>query len=205
MIDYNKLQMELNEYAIFILGEIQREYEMYFSDKNKNQLTKLIQEENVVIISEELDENKICIPPMLKPTDYNKIKNYCCYYLIKELLKKFINISISQKSSSSESLEEDMSCSFCLNNGFIDYLLHDFMEKLGLKMAIIEPKQDLDFILFLQNNYSNFSALKRYMFSGDYFLFAEKFFEQTGDDLIDVYQNYLQFKSDELNEEGVKL
>lgn len=202
MIDYEKLKTELNDYALYLLNSLKRDYGAHFSLQNQKKLNKLLKTENIVEIDELVDNKKIHINPnyeIFKTENYNEIKNYILNnYLINSLLNCFITLSIPEKEFVQlEEPNENESCRICLRKGLISLIGLEFATKCRLTNPTVYSEQSYEFILFLQENYKGFN-LKSYAFLDDYLYLKQKFLEYTKEDILAVYKKYKAVKAEKL-------
>jgi hypothetical protein len=201
MIDYEKLKTELNQYALYILNSLNRDYGAYFNDKKKKKLNNMIKNGNLVEIDTLVDDTKIHINPnheIFKTEDYEQIKKYFANnFLVNALLNLFITLSIPDKEY--KKLEEpnaNQSCCITIRKGMSSYITHEFIKRNRLSMPKDNNEQNLDFILWLQTTYPFFlTNVRSYAFLEDYVYLRDKFNEQTGEDLLDVCKYYKDLKN----------
>jgi hypothetical protein len=192
MIDYEKLKFELNQYALYLLNSLNRDYGAYFSLKNQKKLNKMLKSEDIVEIDSIVDNKKIHINPnyeIFKMENYNEIKKYFLdNYLINALLNCFITLSIPEKKFTRlKEPNENQSCCIYLRKGLISYIGLEFAKRSRLEEPEIYSMQCLEFIKLLEK--LNLS-IKSYAFLDDYLDFKKKFYDDTNKDILDYYKIY---------------
>ena len=201
MFNYDKLLIELNEYVPYILQCFKRRYGTYLSDAKMLRLNLLIDsKEDLVVIDGEEDRNKIHINPineMFINRKYDYIKEYhLINVVIPTILKMFITTSISKsefQAIKEPSLQQEFS--FYLNNGFSSFILEDFLQECRLDNKKIPKKinkDSLEFVLKIEKLFSEKRDFMNLIFYYDYITCMEKVYEQTGIDLLEVYENHLE-------------
>lgn len=202
MIDYEKLLSELNSYASYILSAINTKYGHFFSPAKKELLLKMSNDKNLVVIDTIVGDNRVHINPhhqIFNTEDYDMIKKYFeDNVLVSEILRFFITFSISEEEAKClEQANLHQKFRNFLRNGFISYISQEFCS--GNRLVIPEDRysNNLEFIMALEKNFTNFGALKSLAFSREYLFFGEQFYEQTGEDILDFYIDFLQRKEEE--------
>ena len=196
MFDYEKLEKELNTVTINLLKSFKSSYEALLSLSKQKLLTKMIEEENVVAFEDNKNTTVQVIIPSSIPKKHLKDDNYKnsleINFILIELLKKFITFSLPEKdclilgnSELNKQLRDD------LQTGFVYYIANEFCMKNNLNCPECENTFSLEFINFLKENIQGFSRLKEKVFSLEYSFFCEKFYEQTGEDILDLYEIFV--------------
>ena len=199
MIDYEKLLIELNAYASYILSSLKTRYGHFLSSKKEKLLMEMMNDENFVVIDGLSGDNKVHIYPshiVFKTEDYNLIKEYIKEkVLIGEILKFFITFYLSEKETINlDKANLHQKCRIALRDGFISFISQEFCTNNRLVVPKMRRSINLDFINALENTFGagGFGALKSLAFSKEYLFFCEKFYEQTGEDILDFYQEFLE-------------
>ncbi len=205
MFNYDKLLKELNLYVPYILQCFKREYGTYLSDAKNLKLNSLIDSnEQLVVIDGEKGNDKVHINPineMFTNKKYDYIKGYhLINIVIPTILKMFITTSISK--SEFEELENPLlqqEFSNYLRNGFGSFILVDFLEKCRLDNKKIpkEINQDsLDFVYKLEEFLPEGRHFMNLIFYYNYVSCMEKVYDETGFDLLDIYEEHKQKRKD---------
>ena len=195
MVDYDRLQKDLNQYALYLLNSIKRDYGAFLSENNQKKLNSMLQDEKLVEIAVLTSDDKVRVNPnheIFKANDYNVIKNYFMNNcLVGELLRQFIPLTITDDDYVTlEEPHETQSCCISLRKGFISDLSREFTKRNRLTIPEEYNEQNLEFVVSLQEAYPNFPSYKTYIFGDRYVSFADEFFKQTGEKLLDVYKKY---------------
>lgn len=202
MIDYEKLQRELNDYASYLIESIKRDYGFFFSEKKQELLNQMIKDKHFVVIDSLVGGNVIHINPnheIFKTGNYKSIKKYFQdNILVGELLRFFLTFSISEHEYGClEQANLQQAFRIFLRNGFISFISKEFCVKNRLAIPEERYSDNLEFVEALENKFIGFSALKSLAFSKEYLYFVERFYEQTGEDILDFYQEFLASKQKE--------
>lgn len=204
MNNYDKLQNNLNQHALYLLMSIKRDYGQFLVGTSKEKLmNKLIQSGNLVVIDSLAGDNKIHINPhhiLFQKKDYQKIKTYFeTNFILEELLHFFITLSISDSELKEfEEINREQEFRLFLRKGFIEYISKEFCGKNRLTCPNFSDEVPLDFINYLEDTYDGFFSIKNRAFSTEYLDFTEKFYEQTGDNILEVYNEFMNNKMDDL-------
>jgi hypothetical protein len=194
MIDYEKLKGELNQFGMYLLNSIKRDYGAYFSDKNQTKINNMLKCKTIVEIDTKVDNKMVHINPnmeIFKTGDYKKIKNYFYdNYLINALLTCFITLSISErKFKHLKEPNENQSCCIYLRKGLISQISLELADRCRLEIPDIYNEQSLGFINMIKNRFPNIS-IKSYAFLDDYLEFKNKFYKETNEDILELYKEY---------------
>lgn len=199
MIDYEKLLKELNEYATYILSSLKTKYSHFLSTKREKLLIEMMKDENFVVIDGLSGDNKVHINPshvIFKTGDYNLIKEYIKEnVLIGEILKFFITFYLSEEDTINlDQANLHQKCRIALRDGFISFISQEFCTSNRLVVPEMRRSINLDFIHALEDTFGigGFGSLKSLAFSKEYLFFCEKFYEQTGENILDFYQEFLE-------------
>lgn len=196
MCDYKDLENNLNKSAVHLLSMIKQDYGASLSSSKRRLLEEMIQTKNV-ILDMDLQENKILIYPDQEiPFGEYCLRNkndFEINFLLEKLFAIFITLSFSEEEHLTDSSIQKQIQSF-LQAGFIQYFTLEFCRKNGLLTPTIKNSLALEFIAFLENAFPGFSSLKTNVFSVEYLFFSEKFYEQTGEDIFDVYIAFMKEK-----------
>lgn len=199
MFDFERLQKDLNDFAIYLLNSIKRDYGLFFSPKKEAKLNEMIKDENLVVIDTLVGGNKIHINPnheIFKVEDYNQVREYFKNnFLIGDLLRFFLTFSISEKEFASlEQANSEQSFSLFLKNGFVSYISKEFCLKNRLLVPEERYQDNMEFVEELEKKFPSFASLKSLAFSKEYLGFSENFYELTGENLLDFYCQFLEQK-----------
>lgn len=199
MIDYEKLLNELNQFAMYILNSLKTKYGHFFSDKKEHLLFQMVQDENLVVIDSLAGDNKIHINPnhkIFQTENYDVIKKYFEEnVLVNEILRSFITLPFSE-SETVNLPQANLHQKFrlFLRNALINYISQELCFSNRLVPPEARYSDYMEFINALDEASINFGSLKCWAFSDSYLFFCEKFFEQTGEDILEFYQNFLDKK-----------
>lgn len=201
MVDYDRLQKDLNQYALYLLNSIKRDYGAFLSERNQQRINTMLQDDKLVEIAVLVGEDKVHVNPnheIFKANDYNVIKNYFMNNcLVGELFRQFIPLAITDDDYISlEEPHETQSCCISLRKGFISDLSREFTKRNRLTVPEEYNEKNLEFVVSLQEAYPSFTSYKSYIFGDRYLPFANEFFEQTGENLLDIYKKYKISKMD---------
>lgn len=188
MFDYEKLYKEMYQYTLMILQLFNKQYGSYFSLKMQNKMFNLLKGDNVSSLFIE-EFHSICSKHFSFLKD-EKIEIQS--KLGKDLILYFVDLSIQRKDNL-----ENQTISDVLRKGFSSWIAFEFSKRNQLHWQISEDKDS--FIHYLKKKFSAFDSLLLSVFANNYLKFAEIFFEQTGEDLEEVYRDYLLNQSEEFN------
>lgn len=207
MIDYEKLTNELNQFAMYILNSLKTKYGHFFSNKKEELLLQMIQDDHLVVIDSLAGDNKIHISPnhrIFQTEDYEIIKRYFEEnVLVSEILHHFITLSLNEAEMVHlPQANLHQKCRHFLRNALITYISQEFC--FGNRLVPPEARygEYMEFIEVLEEFSVNLGSLKSWAFSESYLFFCEKFYEQTGEDILVFYQNFLAKKE---NMEAIEL
>lgn len=201
MIDYEKLINELNQFAMYVLNSLKTRYGHFFNDEQEKMLLQMSQDEHLVVIDSLAGDNKIHINPshrIFQTEDYEIIKRYFEEnVLVNEILRNFITLSLNE-SEMVHLPQANLHQKFrlFLRNALITYISQEFC--FGNRLVPPEARYSdyMEFIAALEADVSvNLGSLKYWAFSSNYLFFCEKFYEQTGEDILNFYQKFLVKKA----------
>lgn len=196
MISYDILLKNLNEYTNYVISSINTKYGYFLSDKKEKLIHKMMNDKKIVVFDSKIGGNKIHIN--LKDSQFSgmKIKEMQKYIeekiIVPEVLKFFITFLLSEKELKNmpqANLHERL-CSY-LREGFISYISKEFCISNRLSKVEENYNEGLEFILALERKFDGFAGLKSLAFSKEYLHFCQSFYEQTGEDILYFYQNFL--------------
>ncbi len=202
MIDYEKLQTELNQQAIYLLNSIKRDYDAYLLGKKQSLINKLLATNNIVVIDSLVKNDKIHLNPnhkIFESNDYDKIKKY---FVDNVLLEKILNLLITLHIPEKEFIglsnpNKNQSCCIDLRKGFISYISEEFTLKNRLVKPEVYNLLPLEFIKEIQGKYLD-NSIRRYAFYDSYNYLCEQFYQQTGEDILELYEEFYKNNGIEL-------
>lgn len=188
MFDYEKLYKEMYQYTLMILQLFNKQYGFYFSLKMQNKMANLLNGDNVSSLYIE-EFHSICSRHF---SFFKDEKREIQSKLGKDLIQYFIDLSIQRNDNL-----ENQTISDVLKKGFSSWIAFEFSKQNQLHWQIPEDKDS--FIHYLKKKFLAFDSLLLSIFANDYLKFTEIFFEQTGENLEEVYRDYLLNQSEEVN------
>lgn len=204
MIDYERLEKELHEFTLYLINCINRDYGYYFLEKKRSLVKKLLTSDKLVVIDNLISQNQIHINPnhkIFSVNDYDQIKMYCIdNILLNEILNMLITLHISERDFQEiDNPNYNQSCCLFLKKGLIDFISEEVSKKNRLATPKILNEQSLRFMKILKENYLG-DSIRTFAFYDSYCYFCQKFFEQTGEEIIYLFS---KVNVDILNDEKV--
>lgn len=174
MVDYEKKYKSLKKLANEIITGVELNYGNYLSPDEKKIRRTEVEEKVQYFIERKISE-------WVNGTE-EKERNVKII-LLTMVIELYLQIAKKEQSKTDET------CKNCLTKGFI-LLLQGELSSNNLGKMTEEERLAVAFIFYLQEHFIGFESLKRAAFMHDYSFWQSIFFEQTGEEIDDVYKEF---------------
>ena len=175
MVDYEKKYKALKKLANEIIMGVELHYGNYLTPVEKK-IRKIEVEEKVQNFIERKISEWANVGIEEKERNIKII-------LLTMVIEIYLQIAKKEKGKMEEA------CKNCLTKGFILFLKGELSSN-NLGKMTEEERLDVAFIFYLQDHFMGFESLKRAAFVHDYSFWRSIFFEQTGEEIDDIYEEF---------------
>ncbi len=182
MVDVKKLQKELNDYVTNLILAIKKEYKDFLLASHQDMLTKMLATKPLIQVTSLKKENRLMIKindEILETSDGKNIEALE-YDITLFIFSKLVNLTYCG--------EDDLA--LFLKDCFIKYFTEEISWKYFDTVTNENNQYYHDFVKCLAEYHFQLATLEGLAFQMDYEHFKEKFYEQTGEDIGEIYEDY---------------